>query len=54
MLVAGQVLGSVIVVIIVNPLVLAMFLPLLCLFLALRRKYLIASREIKRLASVNR
>ena len=49
-----QVLGSVIVVIITNPLVLAMFLPLLCLFLALRRKYLTASREIKRLASVNR
>ena len=52
--VGAQVLGSVIVVIIVNPPVLVLFLPLLCLFLALRRKYLIASREIKRFASINR
>ena len=49
-----QGVGAVLVVIVSNPLVLAMSVPLVCLFLGLRQQYLTASREIKRLESVNR
>ena len=49
-----QVLGAVIVVVVVNPPVLALFVPLICFFIVVRKQYLAASREVKRLASINR